>query len=458
MATAVPSTSTVVGPSVESGNTTTCLISGVLNRAGFKALNESAPDEVWNTIETVERQRTIQLQYIRILAYAVPSLPFALIYNNELMFLIIVPVCMVFLNTLSLVLLRNVSWFRELNAGLFVLDLVITEAFTWQHGVVTSHSILFMPLIIMGMVIFLPFRVSLTLTALVTISHLYIIAAQGAGDIPLGNLIRRATINPETLDEVLRQKDLIRSSFIFTAALFPGSFFSTYWVFKLLRQRELELARSNALIRRYVPAQLVEHLQTDGGEQATQHVRKKLVVFFSDIQGFTQTADQLEAEEFSRVLNEYLAEMTRIAEKHGGTIDKFIGDAILIFFGAPSATNDRDHALRCVRMAIEMQERMTELDRKWFNEGIQVPFKVRVGINAGVATVGSFGSPGRMDYTVIGNQVNLASRLQTHCEPGKVLISHSVWALVKDEIPCAEKGEIQVKGIHYPVKTYEVTV
>jgi len=448
--------STTIGPVIECSDDTKCLIGGVLSRAGFKALEEAAPEEVRESINTVERERTIQLQYLRIMAYAIPSAPFIYIYGELINILVIVPIAMVIVNSLCVILMRNVSWFRELNAVLFVLDLVITEAFTWQHGMVTSHSILFLPLIIMGMVIFLPTRLSLALTLLTTAVHLAVIAAQGMRAIPLGNIVQMSRIDPATLDAVLRQRDLLTSSFLFSAALLPGTWFGTYWVFKLLKQRELELARSNALIRRYVPAQLADQIQAGDSSAAETHVRRKLVVFFSDIQGFTATADQLEAEEFSRVLNEYLGEMTRIAEKHGGTIDKFIGDAILIFFGAPKATTDRDHALRCVQMAIDMQKKMAELDRKWFDEGIQVPFKVRMGINAGVATVGSFGSPGRMDYTVIGNQVNLASRLQTHSEPGKILLSHSAWALVKDQIPCVEKGEIQVKGIHYPVKTYEV--
>ncbi len=452
-----PASTTTFNPVLDTESENACLIGGALSRVRFKELAQDIPNEVRESIETVERQRTIQLQYLRILAYAVPSVPFLLVFSNVMGVIALVPVIMVALNVLCLLLFRNVSWFRELNTGLFMMDILITEAFTWQHGIVTSHSVLFLPLIIMGMVIFLPTRAAFVLTAVMTVVHVSLIAAQGMHLIPIGNIVRMAHIDPAALDQVLGQRDLMISSLIFGGALLPGTYFGTYWVFKLLRQRELELARSNALIRRYVPAQLVEQLQADGAELTERHARKKIVIFFSDIQGFTETADQLEAEEFSRVLNEYLGEMTRIAEKHGGTIDKFIGDAILIFFGAPKATNDKDHALRCVRMAVEMQKRMTELDRKWFNEGIQVPFKVRMGVNCGVATVGSFGSPGRMDYTIIGNQVNLASRLQTHCTPGKILLSHAVWALVKDDIPCDEKGEIQVKGIHYPIKTYEVT-
>jgi class 3 adenylate cyclase len=175
---------------------------------------------------------------------------------------------------------------------------------------------------------------------------------------------------------------------------------------------------------------------------------------FSDIVGFSDTADELEPEDLSMLLNEYLAEMTKIAEKYGATIDKFVGDAVICFFGAPTATDDRDQAHRAVQMALEMNERVAELDVSWRKFGVSRPLRIRIGVNTGLANVGSFGSQRRMDYTAIGRQVNLAARLETSCEPGNVLISHSTYALVNDKIPCVPKGEIHVKGIHHPVKVY----
>ncbi|MCP5056079.1 MAG: adenylate/guanylate cyclase domain-containing protein [bacterium] len=108
----------------------------------------------------------------------------------------------------------------------------------------------------------------------------------------------------------------------------------------------------------------------------------------------------------------------------------------MIFFGAPEATSDRGHALRAVRMSLAMQRRMSELREKWYTDGIQTPFRIRIGINTGVASVGDFGSEGRTAYSAIGNQTNLTARIQDYCEPGKVLISHTTWALVKDQISC----------------------
>lgn len=174
------------------------------------------------------------------------------------------------------------------------------------------------------------------------------------------------------------------------------------------------------------------------------------------MEGFTAASDQLEPEELSSLLNEYLSEMVRIAEHYGGTVNQFVGDAIMILFGAPEATNDRDHALRAVRMAIHMQRRMLELQKEWFNTGIQTPFRIRVGINTGSVNVGNFGSEGRLTYTAIGKQTNLAARIEAQCQPGRILISHSTWALIREEIPCIERGEIEAKGLHYAIRVYEV--
>ena len=230
-----------------------------------------------------------------------------------------------------------------------------------------------------------------------------------------------------------------------------------------LREHQLEGARDQLshamdMIRRYVPAQLADQILAGRYSEGERYVRRTLTLFFSDIRGFTETADQLESEKLSELLNEYLTEMSDIAEHFGGTIDKFVGDAVVIFFGAPEPMEEKEQALRAVRMALAMQQRMGELSTKWFESGIQTPFEIRVGINTGAATVGDFGSEGRMDYTAIGTQVNLAARLESQCTPGKVLISHATWGLVHDEIPCTPRGEVQVKGIHYPVKVYEIEV
>ena len=179
-------------------------------------------------------------------------------------------------------------------------------------------------------------------------------------------------------------------------------------------------------------------------------------MFFSDIIDFTQFTDASDPEEVAKMLNEYLGEMAQIVRTWGGTIPQFTGDSIYAIFGAPDSQGERADALSCVRMAVEMQERMKTLREQWWNQGIQLPFEIRCGIHTGMANVGNYGSDGFMEYSAIGLNTNLASRLEQVCKPKEIYLSHATWALVKDEIPCEEVGTIEVKGFHYPIQTYRV--
>ncbi len=156
------------------------------------------------------------------------------------------------------------------------------------------------------------------------------------------------------------------------------------------------------------------------------------------------------------MLNHYLTEMSQIALAHGATIDKFVGDAILIFFGDPETKGVKEDALACVKMAIAMRKRMHDLDDIWRESGIEKPLRSRMGIHTDYCTVGNFGSETRMDYTIIGGGVNTASRLESLATPGEILISYETFAHVKEQILCEEHGKVEVKGIAYPVTTYRV--
>ena len=184
--------------------------------------------------------------------------------------------------------------------------------------------------------------------------------------------------------------------------------------------------------------------------------RKRLTVFFSDLVGFTETTERLESEDLTRLLNQYLTEMTNIAMAYGATVDKYIGDAIVIFFGDPDTLGVKEDAMQCVKMAVAMQKRMKELERVWQESGVEQPLRSRIGINTGLCTVGNFGSDERMDYTIIGGGVNLAARLESACEPGEILLSYETYAHVKNVVECNEREQINVKGISAPVTTFQV--
>ena len=231
----------------------------------------------------------------------------------------------------------------------------------------------------------------------------------------------------------------------------------------VIDERESQLAeKTNALeqlsnqLAKYLSPQIYDSIFSGRQEVKVASQRKKLTVFFSDIEGFTETADRLESEELSQLLNHYLTEMSRIALNHGATIDKYVGDAILVFFGDPETQGVREDALACVEMAIEMRKRMSELADIWLRTGIERPLRIRMGISTGYCTVGNFGSEDRMDYTIIGSTVNTASRLESQAPPGDILIAYETYAMVNEKINCEKYGEIEVKGIAYPVAAYRV--
>ncbi len=139
--------------------------------------------------------------------------------------------------------------------------------------------------------------------------------------------------------------------------------------------------------------------------------------------------------------------MTAIALKQGATLDKFIGDAMLLFFGDPESKGVVEDAKACLRMAIDMQRRLAELNAKWRERGVEQPFRARMGINTGFCNVGNFGSADRMDYTIIGAEANLAARLQSIAEPGGIVMSYETYALVRDLVRARPLPPITMKGI-----------
>ena len=225
----------------------------------------------------------------------------------------------------------------------------------------------------------------------------------------------------------------------------------------LVTEKNKELEALSTKLSKYLSPQVYSSIFAGSKEVKIASSRKKLTIFFSDIADFTATTDDLESEELTVLLNHYLTEMSEIALAHGATIDKYIGDAILAFFGDPETRGVEKDAIACVDMAIAMQRRMRELQAEWRDRGLQKPFQLRVGINTGYCTVGNFGSEDRMDYTIIGGEVNLASRLQSHAELGGILLSHETYSLVKDHVMAEERSPIQAKGIAKPVRNYAVT-
>ncbi len=216
------------------------------------------------------------------------------------------------------------------------------------------------------------------------------------------------------------------------------------------------LAGISMKLSRYLSPQIYKSIFSGDKEVAISTERKKLTVFFSDIKDFTETSENLQPEELTGLLNEYFTEMSAIAERHGATIDKFIGDAIVAFFGDPDTKGTAEDARACVAMALEMQDRLEELAGDWRSRGIETPFKARIGINTGYCNVGNFGSETRMDYTIIGAEANLAARLESSAPPGGIVMSYETYAHVRDMVEVRERPAERFKGIQRDVIPYEV--
>ena len=202
-------------------------------------------------------------------------------------------------------------------------------------------------------------------------------------------------------------------------------------------------------IRPYVSDQVLFSITED---QAIASSRKHLTVFFSDIEGVTRLMGQLNENTITRLRNEYLNEMSKIARRYGGTVDKYMGDGVMVLFGQ-SKDVSRD-AISCVKMALAMRDKLAELALSWQCFGRDL--HIRIGIHSGFCTVGKFGSAARMEYTAIGSTVNRASRLEGCADTDEILISSATYKLLLAEIICHAKPPVRVKGIDTPIDIYSV--
>ncbi len=221
-----------------------------------------------------------------------------------------------------------------------------------------------------------------------------------------------------------------------------------------LEQNNDFLASLSLKISRYLSPQVYKSIFSGQKDAAIQTERKKLTIFFSDIKDFTAITERLQPELVTELLNDYFTAMSQIAQAHGGTVDKFIGDAILIFFGDPETKGETEDAKACLRMALDMQRRLAELNVEWRRHGVQEPLRVRMGVNTGFCNVGNFGSADRMQYTIIGAEANLAARLQSIAEPGQIVMSFETYSAVREMAAGHALPPIHMKGISREVTPY----
>jgi adenylate cyclase len=204
---------------------------------------------------------------------------------------------------------------------------------------------------------------------------------------------------------------------------------------------------------RYVAREVVEEILKDPENLVLSGERRQVTVLFCDVRGFTPMSERLSPEEVVLLLNDFYNLMIETTFKYDGTLDKFLGDAVMAVFGAPMA--HPDHSARAIRTALAMQEGISGLNERRTRDGKE-PIAVGIGVSAGEAVAGTVGTEDRMEYTVIGDSVNLAARLESNAKPGQILISQRTHEAVRDLVEARPLGRIRVKGKEEEVEVYEV--
>ena len=174
------------------------------------------------------------------------------------------------------------------------------------------------------------------------------------------------------------------------------------------------------------------------------------------MQGFTDLSDRIEAEELGELVNEYFAVMSDAVFRHGGTLLDFIGDAVMVVFGAPEAPRPGEDARRAIALALEIQRAVAVWAQSWRQRGLDRAPSVRIGVHSGYATVGTFGTSDRTEYAAIGRTTNIAARVQTAAQPGALLVTWATRALAGEEFTYLNRGQMQAKGVHAPIELFEV--
>jgi adenylate cyclase len=223
---------------------------------------------------------------------------------------------------------------------------------------------------------------------------------------------------------------------------------------KLMNHTAEELQKRESikeLMGKYLSRQVADRIMADSSEATLAGVRREVTVLFADVRGFTTYSENHAPEQVTRSLNEYFEIMVDVIASHEGVLDKFIGDGLMVVFGAP--VSQPDHEWRAVTTALEMQAALQSQNLKRAQRGDD-PIVIGIGINSGIAISGNLGSLKRMEFTVIGDTVNTAARLESSARQGQILIGRATYEKVKDLIECESLGPITVKGKSGPIDVW----
>jgi class 3 adenylate cyclase len=340
-----------------------------------------------------------------------------------------------------LALWRREAWERLARglACVAVLMAVATnQVSSYSAGSLTNHAPLFAVLIIAVYRIFLDYYTGLF--AVVSACVLF----AGCVGLELAGVLPRAPLLPHAYPHAFYGSPSATAIVVqeVIAGLLLAFFAVNYGVNQAVK---LHRYITESVLRRYLPPALVARAARGELRLDAPPERRVVTVMFTDLCGFTTLSEQLGADRVAALLNRFLSRMADLAHEHGGTVDKFVGDAVMVVFGAPEPLEPAEQARRCVRLAQELQAELPGL-------GDGVAIQARTGINTGEAVVGNFGSLARSDYTVIGPSVNVAARLESAGQPGRILLGETTARLLDGAVPLEPERELILKGVSEPVR------
>ncbi len=222
-----------------------------------------------------------------------------------------------------------------------------------------------------------------------------------------------------------------------------------------VEEQMAELLRSGE-IRRFLPEALVESVLAGQLDLGQSFERRKVTALFADLVQFTTLTDRLEPEDVAAILNNYISDMVAATVAHGGTVETFIGDGVVVIFGAPKKIDVEDQVWAALKTAFDMRAAVRKLSTFWRRHGLSGELALRIGVNTGYCTVGVFGSELLKHYAAFGTPVNVAARLQSHAQVGSILCGFPSYAAVQDRICARSLGELTLRGISHPVEAFEI--
>ena len=377
------------------------------------------------------------------------------------------------LGFLLAVLVTSLSWYEALNHAWIVALLVVCLLYPplsylvqarWHSSSHQVRKFMMIDAVLVALLItanqFYLFT-ALTFVLFLTVSAGIIGGVRGSLEVCLVALMPAAALSQLSFATELRPTsamELVIAGFLmvyfgFLAWLVYRETGQLYGTTRRAKTVEVALKRESASLSRYLSPQLLDTLR---GDHPIVTRRRRLTLCFTDLMGFTTLMDRLPEHEMTIVLNEYLDAMAVIALEHGGTVDKFLGDGLMVFFGDPESQGPGQDAVACLNMALAMRKRLREMSRAWCSRGLNNDLKMRVGIHTGYCAVGNFGAESRMDYTAIGGAVNIASRLESMAPAGGILISEATASLIQNQFHLSEFKVLKLKGIRESICCAEV--